>query len=228
MLNRQSPWAKNADLARVLVHSVFYTIQGEGPFAGRPAVFVRLAGCNLQCPMCDTDYTSKVRVYDPKVLALYVCRTAPNYPLVVITGGEPFRQAGLRPFVEHLVWLGYDVQLETNGTLYQHLPWDQITTVCSPKTGRVHPMLAEHISAFKYVANADQLGEDGLPDIALDHPNPGRLARPHKGFEGKIYLQPIDVGDPVENKRHLDACVKSCMEFGYYLCLQQHKIIGVE
>ena len=41
------------------INSIFYTIQGEGPFAGSPAVFVRLAGCNLQCPMCDTEYTSR-------------------------------------------------------------------------------------------------------------------------------------------------------------------------
>ena len=39
------------------VHSIFPTIQGEGPFVGQPAIFIRLAGCNLQCPACDTDYT---------------------------------------------------------------------------------------------------------------------------------------------------------------------------
>ena len=41
------------------VNSIFYTIQGEGPFAGRPAIFIRLAGCNLQCPGCDTEYTKR-------------------------------------------------------------------------------------------------------------------------------------------------------------------------
>src|SRR3954467_9071958 len=40
------------------IHSIFYTLQGEGPYSGCPAVFMRLAGCNLQCPGCDTDYTS--------------------------------------------------------------------------------------------------------------------------------------------------------------------------
>jgi organic radical activating enzyme len=215
------------------VHSLFYTIQGEGPFAGHPAVFVRLAGCNLQCPMCDTDYTSDRSMVDAHVLAAKCYQLAnPNRAvsktLVVITGGEPFRQ-NLREFVVHLLNDGFLVQIETNGTLYQNLPWcEDLTIVCSPKTGSINKDLLPHIDAFKYVLSADSISPfDGLPTKALDHPNSGRVARPPTGFSGTIYLQPIDNHGGVLLTEHLDACVKSCMTHGYTLGLQLHKLINL-
>ena len=65
-MNQQAPEKQQLRGDGLLaVHSIFYTIQGEGPFAGETAVFVRLAGCNLQCPLCDTDYTSDRRMVGP-------------------------------------------------------------------------------------------------------------------------------------------------------------------
>ena len=102
----------------VEVHSIFYTIQGEGPFCGTPSVFVRLAGCNPQCPWCDTEYSSSRMEMTPfeVVVQAKVRFRLPKGGLVVITGGEPFRQNLsylLRALTEH----GYYVQIETNGTL---------------------------------------------------------------------------------------------------------------
>ena len=78
------------------VHSIFFTIQGEGPFTGHPAIFIRLAGCNLQCPKCDTDYTSKrSRMLYQDILGevrRLTPKTHKNRTLIVITGGEPLRQ----------------------------------------------------------------------------------------------------------------------------------------
>lgn len=216
------------------VHSVFYTIQGEGPFAGHPAVFVRLAGCNLQCPMCDTDYTSKRRTWDAPALSGICYRLAGgsrgrvSKTLVVITGGEPFRQ-NIREFVTHLLNEGFLVQIETNGTLYRDLPWSKdLTIVCSPKTGAINKDLLPHIDAFKYVLDAGSVSDfDGLPVRALGHPNSGSVARPPVGFSGTIYLQPIDDHGETFMTDHLTTCIKSCMTHGYTLGFQLHKLINL-
>lgn len=229
-MNHQPPEKQNLDIGLVLdVHSIFKTIQGEGPFTGQRSIFIRLAGCNLQCPMCDTDYTSDRRFLSVSQIIDMVNDHAHIHSyLVVITGGEPFRQ-NIKHLVEVLLANGHQVQIETNGTLYQELPYDQITVVCSPKTGNINRQLLPHIDAFKYVLHADQVSEDdGLPFRALEHPAHPRLARPPKGYAGRIYVQPTDEGNLEKNSQHLSAAINSSMEYGYTLCLQTHKIINME
>lgn len=229
------------------VHSIFKTIQGEGPFTGQRAIFVRLWGCNLQCPLCDTEYTSHGGLMAPNELVKAVEHAAtPNLPdwaasematalrveinmgyLVVITGGEPFRQ-NLRPAIEALLEDGFGVQLETNGTLYQDLPYEDIIVVCSPKTGSINKDLVPHIQTLKYVICSEDVSDvDGLPMSALKHPCGGRLARPPVGFQGMVLVQPADEGDEGKNRENLNTTVNSVMEFGYTLQLQNHKLIGV-
>ena len=213
------------------VHSVFLTIQGEGPFVGRRATFVRLAGCNLQCPLCDTDYTSRRLRVAPLSLLDWVDRVDggdTRTGLVVITGGEPFRQ-NIGPFIDQLLLAGYQVQLETNGTLYQPLPYSLITVVCSPKTGRIHPRLRPHIAALKYVVQASAVDPvDLLPMTALGHPSTPKLARPLDNFAGIIYVQPADEGHPDAYDRNLTAAIKAVLSQDYRLCLQTHKLTGME
>lgn len=234
MNEQQVEGQKHLENGLLDVHSIFSTIQGEGPFTGKRAIFVRLAGCNLQCPLCDTDYTSSRKVMTPDQIRIAVSSLI-NDPdreqgyLVVITGGEPFRQY-IRPLVGELLGWDFRVQIETNGTLYQDLPFfDDVTVVCSPKAGKIHPKLLPHISAFKYVLHADQKNyNDGLPVRALNHPVKLQLARPPKNFTGAIYLQPVDEQNPEENARHLDSVIESVMKFGHTLQLQTHKIINME
>lgn len=232
-LNAQPPEKKASGDGRVVdLHSMFPTIQGEGPFAGEPATFVRLAGCNLQCPGCDTIYTTGRKLMAVGGIVTYCLNNSAPNRLVVITGGEPLRQPISR-LVNELLRRGFRVQLETNGTLYRDdLPYrnPNFTIVCSPKAGAVHPKLAAEVDAWKYVAHADSIDTDGLPILALDHPNSGRVYRPTPDLPKRapIYLQPIDTGNPFDNNRHLAAVIASCLKHGYRLCLQQHKIINVE
>jgi 7-carboxy-7-deazaguanine synthase len=220
------------------VHSIFYTIQGEGPFSGFPAVFIRLAGCNLQCPGCDTEYTQGRRFAHPEVVAQYVNSLSLPGGLVVITGGEPFRQ-NLTKLLGHLDKLGHLVQVESNGTLppsefdYSRYPridhFHGVYIVCSPKTGRINNHILYNACCLKYVLDADSMNpEDGLPIRALGHTANPQLARPPSDWTKPIYLQPMDSKNIAQNFRNIQAVVQSCMKFGYKLQLQIHKYIGMD
>ena len=223
------------------VHSIFKTIQGEGPFCGTPCVFVRLAGCNLQCPACDTDYTSGRSSMGPYEILSEVNELwrekKHRRGLVVITGGEPFRQ-DIVELLRILVSNDYYVQIESNGTLPppQLVPFTLTTDqrrgvylVVSPKTGKIHPESLENACALKYVVrDGDIREEDGLPLSALDHPSNPYPARPPVGWDRPIYVQPLDSKAANENAAHTLAAVRSCLEHGYILQLQVHKYIGVE
>lgn len=217
------------------LHSIFHTIQGEGPFCGTPAVFIRLAGCNLQCPMCDTEYTQGRRQFHPRNILKEVRKYADS-GLVVISGGEPFRQ-DLTSLLYVLTGAGFYVQIETNGTLapmkHSYRTMTDIRkgvyVVCSPKAGKVHPDISAVACCFKYVISHDSVNEDdGLPMLALEHPANPYVARPPKDWARPIYVQPMDAKDKMTNHLNLQAAVNSCMKFGYILQLQIHKIIGVE
>jgi 7-carboxy-7-deazaguanine synthase len=96
------------------VNEIFYSIQGESTHAGKPCVFVRLAGCDLRCTWCDTAYAfnegQKMSVDD-------VVERVERYggPLVEVTGGEPLLQEDVYPLMERLLQGGRTVLLETGG-----------------------------------------------------------------------------------------------------------------
>jgi 7-carboxy-7-deazaguanine synthase len=120
------------------VVEVFESIQGEGPFTGAYSLFIRLAGCNLRCPFCDTKYSwnpSRARVMSIGELLEAVEEAEPS--LVVVTGGEPLLQAmQLEGLIHRLVEAGYKVQVETNGTLPappRSSPLSKAYYVVSPK-----------------------------------------------------------------------------------------------
>lgn len=205
------------------VFDIWDTIQGEGPFAGCQATFIRLAGCNLQCPLCDTDYTSARNLKSWRDIVFDLHKRAPE--LVVLTGGEPFRQT-LGPLCEGLLEIEKKVQIETNGTLYNDVD-RRVCVVCSPKTGKLNSNVMERIDAWKYVLRHAAVNpDDGLPTSAL-----GMLSSPQRPPESTpkdlIYLQPCDDQDETLNKLNLTATLDSCRRYGYRFCLQIHKIVGL-
>lgn len=242
MLNNQ-PISKvvRAFNGTLSVHSIFHTIQGEGPFCGVPAVFIRLAGCNLQCPWCDTEYTEGARdlAVEDIVAAAEEAATGATR-LVVITGGEPFRQP-IGPLIEELVAASFYAQVETNGTL--PIPAEVafmvnrdtsrregLYIVCSPKTGKVDKSIQQLACCYKYVVDTeDGVGEDdGLPLKALGHTANPRLARPPVGYRYPIYIQPADHKDEARNRSNMDLAVASAMQHGYTVQLQIHKTLNME
>lgn len=104
---------------------IFHSIQGEGVYAGRPAVFLRLALCNLACVWCDTRYTWDWEEHDQRkeVVAISVDEAGEemrrfNCRNLVVTGGEPLvQQKELVPLLERLKASGFRIEVETNGTI---------------------------------------------------------------------------------------------------------------
>lgn len=102
-------------MSELEISEIFYSIQGETSLVGKPAVFIRLSNCNLNCRWCDTEYArgigKKVRI--SRILseiAKFRC------PLVIITGGEPLLQTGIKNLMEELAVKNYQIVVETNGS----------------------------------------------------------------------------------------------------------------
>ena len=211
------------------IQEVFYTLQGEGPFSGSPAVFVRLGGCNLKCFWCDTDFESSTWHPQLEQLMERIESVRPSHcQLIVLTGGEPFRQ-NILPLVEKLLKKDLRIQIETNGTLWLDLPEDpNIFIVCSPKTSALNPQLLPRITAFKYVLTAGgSNSEDGLPDLSTQKVAARvRIARPPQNSE--IYVMPLDEAEEEKNAANRRHCVDIAKTFGYKLTLQTHKILGID
>lgn len=231
------------------VFAIWHTLQGEGPWQGRPAMFIRLHGCNLKCWFCDTDFESENSVLSIKQIAEqleFYNRPHKRTPYVVITGGEPMRQ-NLVPLIYLLNSQGYKVQIETAGTLYpredpennynnyggrfyslfvDNCP-DNVV-VCSPKTPTLSSSLMETCGNYKYVIRAGEVSEeDGLPIMSTQiQGKPAKLARPPKGAQ--VWVMPMDEQDEEKNKANMAQTTLSALKFGYRLTLQTHKIIGVE
>lgn len=207
------------------VKRIFPTVQGEGPFAGMPAVFVRLGGCNLACSFCDTEFEDfAAQSLDDITTQVRQLAVANDYPkatqLVVITGGEPLRQP-IAPLCERLLAEGFAVQVETNGTLYRPLP-DAVHVICSPKnpagTGYapVRPDLLQRANALKFIISAHLSGYNSVAEVGQSQ------------YGTPVYVQPMDEQDEGKNAKNVLFTSSLAANEGYKLSLQTHKFIGVE
>jgi 7-carboxy-7-deazaguanine synthase len=210
-----------------LVKEVFYTLQGEGAHAGRPAVFCRFTGCNLWsgreehrssavCQFCDTDFvgtdgTGGGKFATAAELAEHVAATWAGGPpgagerrLVVCTGGEPLLQLDTE-LAEALHGHGFEVAIETNGTI--EVP-DGIDWICvSPKAG-----------AELVVTSGDEL--------KLVHPQAGGDPARYEDLAfGRFSLQPMDGPDLAANT---GATIAYCLAHPRWrLSVQTHKVVGI-
>jgi organic radical activating enzyme len=129
---------------------IFYSVQGEGAFTGTPAIFVRLAGCNLSCDFCDTDYSLKFFASVDDVVAR-VREIGGDCPMIVLTGGEPLMQRETLDLIEALRRDGRRVHIESNGTIYTELPHD-VWLCVSPKE-RVDDRMIERANELKLIVD---------------------------------------------------------------------------
>jgi len=185
---------------------IFYSVQGEGVWTGTPAVFVRLAGCNLNCRFCDTDYATKAFASVDAVVAS-VRELGGACPMVVLTGGEPFAQSESSQLIAALIADGQRVHVESNGSIPVALP-DGVWLTISPKE-RLSPAMAARANEVKLIVDGrvpdEWLAAFGVRQIAT-------------------FLQP-EGNKPANVSLAIDAAKARPERFR--LGLQTHKFIGI-
>lgn len=205
------------------VKEIFYTLQGEGAHAGRPAVFCRFAGCNLwsgreedraraQCSFCDTDFVGTDGdgggKFETALELAHAVRShwpgEPDRAFVVLTGGEPMLQVD-QELIDALHNEGFEIAIETNGTI--PVPED-IDWICvSPKAGTAVVQLSGDELKLVY------------PQAGL---SPAALEEMEFTFR---FLQPMDGPDRDNNTA---AAVAYCLAHpAWRLSLQTHKLLGI-
>ena len=196
------------------VNEIFYSLQGEGFNTGTPAIFVRLSGCNLGCPFCDTNHADGKEMTEGEIIE-DVSRYKAQ--LVVITGGEPALQL-TESLVEMLHLLGKTVAVETNGTV--ELPKNVDWITLSPKDAflgeKATPVL-KYADELKLVFTDDC--RDAQPCVREKYAN---IHVKHR------FLQPCDTGDASKNADIIQKTIEYCKEHPEWrLSLQTHKILNI-
>jgi len=201
----------------VLVNEVFYTLQGEGFWTGRAAVFCRFARCNLWtgreedrksaiCTFCDTDFTASAKYTEAELVdkIIDVWPTGAPNPMVVFTGGEPLLQLSAS-LISQLQQFGFYVAVETNGT--QRLPGPVDWVCVSPKA-----------DTMINIPRGDELKLVFPQELAP----PNRFE--HLDFK-TFWLSPMDGPNLEENTR---SAIEYCLRRPQWrLNIQTHKVIGV-
>jgi len=206
------------------IKEIFYTLQGEGFHAGRPAVFLRFSGCNLWsglekdretaiCKFCDTDFWGTDGSLGGKYSALELAKTVSGlWPdktyqgskFVVCTGGEPMLQMD-EELISQLHSHGFEIAIETNGTLPVPESMDWICV--SPKQGS--EIIQQTGNELKLVHPQNGYSPEDFQHWAFDH----------------FYLQPMD--GPLLDK-NTELCLDYCMKNPFWkLSVQTHKVLGI-
>lgn len=209
----------DSDGSELEVNEIYTSFQCEGPYSGVQATFIRLAGCNLCCVWCDTEYTTR------KTMKIEDIVGQVKAGLVVITGGEPTRQ-NIAPLVKRLEEKGFTVQIETNGLIFPDLLYigTDCNIVISPKTAKISP---------KYEAileNKDQtrvfiklvVGEGVFPS----QPG-GKGGDPTDKYQPEFVL-PCDTGDKMKTGENVGMAMVEAAKRNCVFQLQLHKVLGIK
>lgn len=217
------------------ISEIFFSIQGEGIYAGEKQIFVRFAGCNLNCSYCDTKF-DKYREYEPAMLLSEIESFGRDFHSVSFTGGEPLLQKDFLRESLYLVKLSrYKTYLETNGTLPKSLDEiiDSVDIVAMdiklPSSGGLNDFWQAHrdflriaqrrevfIKAVICVSTADK---DVLAMYAL---------LKEMNYSGTVVLQPNSFEMDKLNEQ-LALFKKYGQDYSFHICVipQMHKLMGV-
>lgn len=217
------------------VNDCYGAIQGEGVNTGVPMVILRLHGCGVGCPWCDTketwhiDEANKVATIDEALganekwsevsaedIASYIAGKFPHFLWVMVTGGEPADQ-DLAPLADALVNAGYKVALETSGTAQGHFG-SALSWVCvSPKINmpggkKIIPEVVRTADEIKHVVGK-QADIDGLLHLIGEcQVDPDVTV---------VCLQPVS-----QSAKATALCIEAVQQYGWRLSIQIHKLLG--
>lgn len=215
------------------INEIFVTLQGEASYAGIPSIFIRLQGCDVGCPWCDTKHTwllnNKItflmmleknensQAYAEvtlQELSNYLKNNYQHIKHVVITGGEP-AMYDLMPLCQLLNNLGKTVQIETSGT-YQLLIPENVWVTLSPKISM--PNNKEVLQSSVIRANEIKMPIGKMQDIIKLK----KLIIDNSIIDKKIYLQPLS-----QNPTATKICIEQAIENNWILSVQMHKYLDI-
>ena len=225
------------NLTTYKINEMFETIQGEGFHTGVPSIFVRLQGCPVGCPWCDTKHTWEVNL-DAEQNAVEVLNktqesekwfSATSVDIldlfqeqgyvakhVVITGGEPCMY-DLTSLTSELIEQGYSVQIETSGT-FEVKAHEQTWVTLSGKVD----MPGKYDVLQQVIDRANEFKHPIAREVHIEQLE-GILSQRENQQKALIYLQPIS-----QQKRATELAVETCIKKNWRLSLQTHKFIGIE
>ena len=198
------------------VKEIYYSLQGEGGRSGEASIFIRLAGCNMSCSFCDTDFTGGEDMRLPDILGKinkYPCKW------IVWTGGEPTLQLN-DDIVAYFKAAGFKQAIETNGSNVTPLDLDYIA--CSPKVDvktLESSFLFRCVDEFRYPIGRDM--EQSIPLIS---------DLPHAIH---YFLSPLFIGIPHEklytDKGNIQYAIDTIKRYPEWkLSIQIHKLINIK
>ena len=213
---------RDAPKDSLFVTSMFFTLQGEGPYAGMPALFVRLAKCNLTCSFCDTffddgDWLTFNEITDKayNIITDYWLSKGENIPewavttgsktfsniVLVMTGGEPLLQDNITPFMSVMTTYFKAVQVESNGIPDTVVP-EGVTLVCSPKCAEKNGKATKYFAPSKTILDrADCLKFVMSAEQDSPYSNIPDWALEWKAKTGKeIYVSPMNIYNSLPQK----------------------------
>jgi len=193
------------------INEIFYSLQGEGFWTGTPMVFVRMSGCNLHCPFCDTDHLEYHEMGAEEIVEEAV-KAGGECGRVCVTGGEPSMQLD-HPLVDALHRAGFKVHIETNGT--RALPEGVDWITLSPK---------EDVDGLKGTGKVVLKRADEIKVVYQGDVNPRWTAFPADWH----FLQPCDTGDPSRNGELIAETIGFIQRHPRWrLSLQTHKLLNI-
>lgn len=204
-------------LQSLKVNEIFYSLQGEGLRQGEPSIFIRLAGCNLHCYFCDTEFeTYRILTLDEILNQIKLYKSK----WIIWTGGEPTLQLS-DEIVAYFKNYNYYQAIETNGT--NRVP-DGIDYIC------ISPKVALHVLEKNFKNRI--IDEIRLPfDLNNSKYSPEQLKQYITLLEQKlqvkrIVISPLFAGDVISNE-NLKSAIEFCLENNLRFSIQIHKLINI-